>query len=53
LAKAKEFNIDIEENLLDSKIEPFQYPHIKIESRTKVSNNSVPDPIILLIQKID
>jgi hypothetical protein len=53
LAEAKEFSIDIEENLLDSKIEPFQYPRTKTEARTKVSNNSVPDPIALLTQKID
>jgi hypothetical protein len=52
LAEAKEFSIDIEENLLDSKIEPFHYPHNKIESRTKVSNNNVLDPIALLTQKI-
>jgi hypothetical protein len=48
LAEAKEFSIDIEENLLDSKIEPFQYPHNKTESRTKFSNNSALDPITLL-----
>jgi hypothetical protein len=53
LAEAKEFSIDIEENLLDSKIEPFQYPRNKTESRTKVSNNNVPDLIALLTQKID
>jgi len=53
LAEAKDFSIDIEENLLDLKIEPFQYPHVKTEARTKVSNNSVPDLIALLTQKID
>jgi hypothetical protein len=52
LAEAKEFNINIEENLLDSKIEPFQYPRNKTESRTKVSNTNVLDPIALLTQKI-
>jgi hypothetical protein len=29
LAEAKEFSIDIEENILDEKIEPFQYPRNK------------------------
>jgi hypothetical protein len=53
LAEAKEFSIDIEENLLDSKIEPFQYPRSKTESRTKVSNNSALDLIALLTQNID
>jgi hypothetical protein len=53
LAEVKEFSIDIEENLLDSKIEPFQYPRSKTESRTKVFNNNVPDPIALLTQKIN
>jgi hypothetical protein len=53
LAEAKEFNINIEENLLDSKIEHFQYPRNKTESRMKVSNNSAPNPISLLTQKID
>jgi hypothetical protein len=53
LAEDKEFSANIEYNLLDSKIEPFQYPRNKTESRTKVSNNSVPHLIALLTQKID
>jgi hypothetical protein len=53
LAEDKEFGIDIEDNLLDSKIEPFQYPCTKTEARKKVSNNNVLDPIALLTQKID
>jgi hypothetical protein len=53
LVEAKEFSIDIEENILDSKIEPFQYPRSKTKSRTKVSNNNVPHLIALLTQKID
>jgi hypothetical protein len=53
LAEANEFSIDIEENLLDSKIEPFQYPRAKAEARRKVSNNSVLDLIALLTQKIE
>jgi hypothetical protein len=53
LAEAKEFSINIEENLLDSKIEPFQYPRNKTESRTEVPNNNVLDLISLLTKKID
>jgi predicted nucleic acid-binding Zn-ribbon protein len=53
LEEAKEFSIDIEENLLDSKIEPFQYPHNKKKSRTKVSNKSVANTFSLLTQNID
>jgi hypothetical protein len=39
--------------LLDSKVEPFQYPRNMAEARMKVSKNSVPDPIALQTQKID
>jgi hypothetical protein len=53
LAQAKEYSVDIEENLLDSRVEPFQYPRAKAEAKTKVSNNSAPDLISLLTQKID
>jgi hypothetical protein len=53
LAQAKEYSVDIEENLLDSRVEPFQYPYAKTKAKTKVSNNSAPDPIALLTQKID
>jgi hypothetical protein len=45
--------LDIEENLLDSRVEPFHYPHAKAEAKIKVSNNSAPDLISLLTQKID
>jgi hypothetical protein len=48
LAQAKEYNIDIEENLLDSRMEPFQYPRVKAKAKTKVSNNNAPDLISLL-----
>jgi hypothetical protein len=53
LALAKEYSFDIEENLLNSRVEPFQYPHVKVEAKNKVSNKSAPDLIVLLTQKID
>jgi hypothetical protein len=53
LAQAKEYSAEIEENLLDSKVDPFQYPCVKEEDKTKASNSSAPDPISLLTQKID
>jgi hypothetical protein len=53
LAQTKEYSVDIEENLLDSKVDPFQYPRSKIEAMTKASNSSTPDPFSLLTQKID
>jgi hypothetical protein len=53
LAQAKEYSVDIEENLFDSRVEPFQYSRVKVEANTKVSNNSDPDLISLLTQKID
>jgi hypothetical protein len=52
LAQAKEYNAEIEENLLESKVDPFQYHHVKEETKTKASNSSAPDPIVLLTQKI-
>jgi hypothetical protein len=53
LAQAKEYSAEIEENLLDSKVDPFQYPRVKAEAKTKASSSSAPDPISLLTQKID
>jgi hypothetical protein len=53
LALAKEYSVDIEENLLDSRVEPFHYPRVRAEAKTKVSNNNAPDLIALLTQKID
>jgi len=53
LAQAKEHSSDIEENLLDSRVDSFQYPCVKEEAKNKVSNNSALDPISLLTQKID
>jgi hypothetical protein len=53
LAQVKEYNAKIEENILDSKVDPFQYPCVKSGSKTKVSSRSSPDPISLLTQKID
>jgi len=53
LAQSKEYSADIEENLLDSRVEPFQYLCVKAEAKTNVSNNNAPDLIALLTQKID
>jgi hypothetical protein len=53
LAQAKEYSAEIEENLLDSKVDPFQYPRVKTEAKTKAPSSSAPDPIALLTQKID
>jgi hypothetical protein len=53
LAQAKEYSAEIEENLLYSKIDPFQYPHAKEEEKTKMSRNNAPDPIDLIAQKLD
>jgi hypothetical protein len=53
LAKAKEYNVDIEENILDSKVDPFQYPCVKAETKAKYSSSSGLDLITLLNQKID
>jgi hypothetical protein len=53
LAQAKEYSAEIKENLLESKVDPFQYPRFKVEAKTKVSSSSAPDPISLLTQKID
>jgi hypothetical protein len=48
LAKAKEYSTQIEENLLSSRIDPFQFPQAKVEAKTKTSTNVAPDPITLL-----
>jgi hypothetical protein len=53
LAQAKEYSSKIEENLLDSKVDPFPYPHTKTKAKTKDFSSSTPDPIALLTQKID
>jgi hypothetical protein len=53
LAHAKEYSAKIEENLLDSKVDPFQYACVKAETQTKASSSNAPDPIALLTQKID
>jgi hypothetical protein len=39
---------EIEENILCSKIDPFQYPHSRVEAKTKNSSNNAQDPITLL-----
>jgi hypothetical protein len=33
LAQDKEYNADIEENLLDSRVDPFKYPCVKAEAK--------------------
>jgi hypothetical protein len=53
LAKAKEYTIQIEEHLISSKIEPFQFPRAREEPKMKTSTNSVQDPVTLLAQKFD
>jgi hypothetical protein len=53
LAQAKEYSADIEENLIESKVDPFRYPRAKIEEKTKSPSSSAPNPISLLTQKID
>jgi hypothetical protein len=53
LAQDKEYNANIEENLLDSRVEPFHYPHVREEVKTNVSNNNAPDLISLLTKNID
>jgi hypothetical protein len=53
LAQARKYSAKIEENLLDSKVDRFQYPRVKAEAKTKASSSIAPDPISLLTQKID
>jgi hypothetical protein len=53
LAQAKEYSAEIEENLLDSKVDPFQYSRAKTKANTKGPSSSAPDPIAILSQKID
>jgi hypothetical protein len=52
-AQAKEYSDEIEENLLDSRVDPFHYPHVKAEAKNKASSNNAHDSIALLTQKID
>jgi outer membrane receptor for ferric coprogen and ferric-rhodotorulic acid len=51
--QAKGYSAEIEENILYSKIEPYQYPRIKTEAKTKMTKNSTPDPITLLAEKLN
>ena len=53
LAKAKEYSAQIEENLISSKIEPFQFPHAKVEAKKKTTKNTPPNPITFLAQNFD
>jgi hypothetical protein len=45
--------MQIEEHLISSKIEPFQFPHARAEPKMKMSTNNVQDPVTLLAQKFD
>jgi hypothetical protein len=53
LAKAKEYTVEIEEHLICSKIEPFQFPCAREKAKTKASTNSVQNLVTLLAQKFD
>jgi hypothetical protein len=53
LAKAKEYNTQIKENLISSRVEPFQFPWVKVEAKTKITTSTAPDPITLLVHKFD
>jgi hypothetical protein len=53
LEKAREYSAQIEEHLISSKIEPFQFPRAKMEPKMKSSTNTVQDPIALITQKLD
>jgi hypothetical protein len=53
LVEAKEYNAKIEDNLLCSKIDPFQYPRARAEPKTKTTTSSALDPIALIAQKLD
>ena len=53
LAQAKEYNVDIEKNIPYSRVEPFQYPRVKAEEKTKVSSSSAHDLISFFTKKID
>ena len=53
LSQDKEYITQIEENLLKSMVYPFQYPHVKVETKTRASSSSDLDLISLLTQNID
>jgi hypothetical protein len=50
LTKTREYLARIKENLLNSKIEPFQFPRANIEPKQKTQASAIPvqDPIMLL-----
>jgi hypothetical protein len=50
LTKSKEYSVEIEEHIISSKIEPFQFPRARAEPKTKTSTNSVQDLVTLLAQ---
>jgi hypothetical protein len=53
LAKAKQYSVEIEENILCSMIDPFHYPCSRVEAKTNNSSKNAQDPITLLTQKFD
>jgi hypothetical protein len=53
LAQSKEYNAEIDENNIDSKVDPFDCPRTKTKENTKASSRNTPDPIYLLTHKMD
>lgn len=53
LAQDKEYIAYIEENLLESMVYPFQYPRVKVETKTRASSSSDLYLISLLTRNID
>jgi hypothetical protein len=53
LEKYKEYSAHIEDHLISSKIEPFQFPCVKAKPKTKTSTRNVHDPITLLANNFD
>jgi len=53
LVKEKEYSTQIEENLINSIINPFKFPHAKVEAKTNTATNNALDPITLLVQKFE
>jgi hypothetical protein len=53
LANAKDYSAQIEENVISSRIKPFQFPCAKVEAKANIVTNNAPNPITLLVQKFD
>jgi hypothetical protein len=41
LEKAKEYSTQIKENIISSRIDPFHFPHVKVEEKTKTATNTI------------